>query len=276
MRNETLIQEGLEPYYVASLEEMGVYIDRFSLKALEIRIKAREEYSSPHAFSDALKDGADISVIAEHKRMSPTEEFYLGSNCFDTCEEYQKGGASALSILTQPRYFGGTIEDLTRAAASSALPILQKDFIDSEYQLYHAAAMGADAVLLIVAGLEDERLQTLHTEAASIGLECLVEVHSEPELERALEVGATIIGANNRDLVTGEIDLSVAQSLITCDGIDKSIVFVAESGYDVNDPQHIRDLRNMEVDGVLIGRSLMRADDPAYALEQWLATDQPE
>ncbi len=160
------------------------------------------------------------------------------------------------------------MEDLTVAAEASSLPILRKDFISDEYQLYQARAYGAAAALLIVGGLEQNRLRSLQEEASDIGLECLVEVHDGEELDRAMDLYPAILGINNRNLVTMAVDLGTTRELI--EQVPKGIPVVAESGYSVRDPQHIAELRELSVNGVLIGTALMREKEPAEALAAWL------
>ena len=164
------------------------------------RGRARATAREPRPFQEALTRPG-ISVIAEHKRRSPSagairEDLEL----VDVVRAYERGGAAALSILTEPSHFGGSLDDLLAARAATHLPVLRKDFIVDPYQLYESAAAGADAILLIVAALEPEALLALHREAWALDLDVLVEVHDEEELERALEVDADVIGINNRDL----------------------------------------------------------------------------
>ncbi|MBV8430689.1 MAG: indole-3-glycerol phosphate synthase TrpC [Solirubrobacterales bacterium] len=196
-----------------------------------------------------------ISLIAEHKRRSPSagpirEDLSLE----EVVTAYERGGAAALSVLTEGPNFGGSLEDLRRARAATRLPILRKDFTLDPYQVHEAHAAGADAIILIVAALEDAELAELHALAAELGLAALVEVHDQPELERALAVGPRLIGINNRDLTTLQVDLRRTFELRTA--IPDGVTVVAESGF--SQPEQLRDLR---VDAVLVGESLMRADD---------------
>src|SRR5688572_13829900 len=157
-----------------------------------------------------------LSLIAEFKRRSPSAgEIGGAAGVAEVVQAYERGGAAAVSILTDSRNFGGSLDDLRAARAASGLPILRKDFIVDPYQLAEAAVNGADAVLLIVAALNDDELGLLHDEARTIDLDCLVEVHDEPELERALAVGADVLGINNRDLKDFSVDVSRTQELIT-------------------------------------------------------------
>ena len=175
---------------------------------------------------------------------------------------YERGGAAALSILTETRSFGGSLEDLRAAREASSLPILRKDFIVDPYQLYEAAVGGADAILLIVAALDDPTLHLLHEEARELDLDCLVEVHDEPDLDRALELGCDVIGINNRNLRTLNVDLETTPELLTDVPAGKTVV--SESGY--ANREEFEELERIGVDAVLVGERLMRADDPEQAV----------
>src|SRR5918995_2354202 len=142
-----------------------------------------------------------LSLIAEFKRRSPSSgEIRAGADVAEITGAYEEGGAAALSVLTEGPHFGGSLDDLRAARAATGLPILRKDFTVDPYQLYEAAAGGADAVLLIVAALDDAELASLHREARGLDLDCMVEIHSERELDRALEMDADVVGINNRNL----------------------------------------------------------------------------
>jgi indole-3-glycerol phosphate synthase len=199
-----------------------------------------------------------LSVIAEHKRRSPSagairEELALE----EVVGAYERGGAAALSVLTEGPNFGGALEDLHRAREASRLPLLRKDFILDGYQVHEALAAGADAVLLIVAALSDTQLAELHALARGLGLAALVEVHDEPELARALEAGAELIGINNRDLVTLEVD--IGRTFELRERVPNGVKVVAESGF--SEPGQLDRLEAAGVDAVLIGEALMRSPD---------------
>jgi indole-3-glycerol phosphate synthase len=261
--------ESLAPYYDAAQQEAQAREAFLSLDGLKQMISAMPEQHPQ--FAETLATSAGVSVIAEHKRASPSEgEIDAQSNVARTVEQYRDGGALALSILTQKAHFDGSMDDLTEARQAVQLPILRKDFISSTYQLHDARAFGADAVLLIVGGLKDEELSRLHEEANSIGLDCLVEVHDKRELERALAIEPTLVGINNRNLTTMEGDLNVTRELIT--KVPKCITTVAESRYSVTEPEHMRELRVLGVNAVLMGKALMKHPDPAGALRRWIAT----
>jgi indole-3-glycerol phosphate synthase len=170
---------------------------------------------------------------------------------------YERGGASALSILTEPFHFEGSLDDLREARAATSLPVLRKDYIVDRYQLFEAAAAGADAVLLIVAALELDDLARLYGEARALDLDVLVEVHDEHELETALEVDAEVIGINNRDLGDFTVDIERTYELLSDVPAGKTVV--SESGFSTR--EELDELERVGVDAVLIGETLMRADD---------------
>ena len=209
------------------------------------------------AFVDALTRPG-LSLIAEHKRRSPSagairEDLELE----DVVGAYERGGALALSILTEGPSFGGSLEDLRAARAASSLPILRKDFIVDPYQVQESLAWGADAVLLIVAALSERELVVLHDLAADLGLAALVEVHDQLELEAAIDVGAKLVGINNRDLTTLAVDTNRTFELLG--QLRGGAVIVAESGYSTR--EQLDELAGAGLDAVLIGEALMRAPD---------------
>jgi indole-3-glycerol phosphate synthase len=170
---------------------------------------------------------------------------------------YERGGAAAISILTEERHFGGSLEDLQAAVAATDLPVLRKDFIVDPYQLYESAAAGADAILLIVAALEHDDLYDLYHEARSLDLDVMVEVHDEHELERALDIDAEILGLNNRDLTDFTVDIDRTYELLSDVPAGKTVV--SESGFSTR--EQLDDLDRVGIDAVLVGETLMRAED---------------
>ncbi len=199
-----------------------------------------------------------ISLIAEHKRRSPSAgTLRQGASVTEIVQAYERGGASALSILTERHHFGGALEDLREARFASDLPILRKDFIVDGYQLYESAVAGADAVLLIVAALSPQELARLHREALAIDLDVLVEVHDESELERALEVDAEVIGINNRDLTDFSVNVERTYDLLS--DVPAGKIVVSESGFSVR--EQLDELERVGVDAALVGETLMRAED---------------
>jgi indole-3-glycerol phosphate synthase len=208
-----------------------------------------------------------IAVIAEFKRRSPSAGILReGAKVDEIVRAYERGGASALSVLTEESSFGGSLEDLRVARQLCELPVLRKDFIVDEYQLIEARMAGADAVLLIVAALEAVTLARLHDAAQGLGLEVLVEVHDHDELDRALGVGARLIGVNNRDLRDFSVD--VGRTTLLRGAIPDGIAVVSESG--IAEAGQLRSLEQEGVDAVLVGESLMRAGDPQRALRELL------
>jgi indole-3-glycerol phosphate synthase len=206
-----------------------------------------------------------LSLVAEFKRRSPSAgEISAGAEVADLVAAYERGGAAALSVLTDEVSFGGSLDDLRAARAASGLPILRKDFIVDPYQLYEAAVSGADAVLLIAAALDDEPLAALHEEARMLDLDCLVEVHDEEELERALAIEADVIGINNRDLKELTVDVQTTAELIIDVPAGKTVV--SESGYE--SAAQLEELERIGVDAVLIGEALMRSADPELAVRE--------
>jgi indole-3-glycerol phosphate synthase len=225
------------------------------LAELEGQLQRRGE---DRPFSEALVRPG-LSLIAEFKRRSPSVgDIGAGANVAEMVGAYERGGAAALSVLTDEAHFGGDLADLRAAREACDLPILRKDFIVDRYQLYEAAVYGADAVLLIVRALEPESLATLYREAVALDLDPLVEVHDADELERALELDAAAIGINNRNLDSGEVDVGTTFELMPDVPAGKAVV--AESGISTR-PQ-LDELEGVGVDAVLIGEALMRADDP--------------
>ena len=204
-----------------------------------------------------------IAVIAEFKRRSPSAGTVReGADVNAVVRAYERGGAVAVSVLTEGPSFGGSLEDLRRARRACRLPILRKDFIIDPYQLHEARVAGADAVLLIVAALRDAEIASLQLAARELGLDVLIEVHDQAELGRALEVGAEVIGINNRDLRDFTVDVQRTSQLIG--EVPAGTTVVAESG--ITTAEQVRALEQRGVDAVLVGESLMRAPDPEAAL----------
>jgi indole-3-glycerol phosphate synthase len=229
-------------------------------------LSAVDAARDPHrpSFRDALS-APGIGVIAEFKRRSPSAGVLRESpDVRQIVSAYEHGGAVAASILTEGPNFSGALEDLTTARAACELPLLRKDFIVDPYQLHEALIAGADAVLLIVAALESAQLASLHDRARAIDLDVLVEVHDRAELQRALELGADIVGVNNRDLRDFSVDLERTAQLM--DEIPPGVLVVSESG--IGAPEQLARLQDRGVQAVLVGETLMRAADPAAALRE--------
>lgn len=212
-----------------------------------------------------------LSVIAEHKRRSPSEgEIRPGSDVTEIVQAYDRGGAAALSILTEQKNFGGSLADLDEARLATGLPILAKNFHLDPYQLYESAAHGADAILIVVASVSQKRLRELYEEAHALDLDALVEVHNQEELEQALELEADVIGINNRDLATFEIDVETTFELMA--DIPTGITIVAESG--ISNRDQIERLDDAGVDAVLIGTALMVSEDVEEACRAFTRIDE--
>jgi indole-3-glycerol phosphate synthase len=217
-------------------------------------------------FSEALI-AEGISLIAEMKRASPSRgPIRPEATVTDVVTAYQLAGASAVSVLTEPNWFGGSLDDLVEARAACDLPLLRKDFVVDEYQLLEARVAGADAVLLIVAALDRGRMEELMGAASDLGLDVLVEVHDEKEVETAVESGAEVIGINNRDLHSLEVDLETTFELLA--DVPAGTVVVAESG--ITENEDVERLERAGVDAILVGEALMRADDPVQAVRELL------
>jgi indole-3-glycerol phosphate synthase len=221
--------------------------------------------SSTRGFRARLVQGSreSLCVIAEIKRKSPSKGVLRANlDAAHIASLYEQGGASCLSVLTDEHFFGGSVEDLQIARASTSLPVIRKDFTVSEFDVLDARLMGADCVLLIAAALTDDELSRFHDLAVQIGLEVLVETHDEHELERALNVGATIVGVNQRDLITFEVDHARAERMALL--IPPTVVRVAESG--VRNADDARRLRDAGYDAVLVGESIVTSSDPVAAV----------
>lgn len=231
------------------------------LSASAARLRAD---STPHAFRHALRLEGQANIIAEFKRASPSKGL-ISDNASpeEAAKAYAEGGAVAVSVLTEEDSFLGSLEDLRAVRAAVSLPVLRKDFIFDEYQLYESAEAGADALLLIAAALDDEPLhRLLSITEVELGMDALVEVHTEEELERALLSGATLIGVNNRNLHTFQVSLEV--SVRMAGRVPPDVLLVSESGLTTADD--IERLRRLGYRGFLIGETLMRAASPAEEL----------
>lgn len=232
-------------------------------RSLEEVRNLAEAAGEARPFASALKRKGAVSVIAEYKRRSPSRGPIREDLApAEVARGYEDGGAVALSVLTDQPFFGGRLEHLVEARAVTGLPVLRKDFFVDPWQVWEARAAGADAVLLIVAALEDAELEALVALTTEVGLDALVEVHDRGELERAVGAGARIVGVNNRNLKTMEVSLDTALSLSSA--IPDGVVKVAESGIRTGDD--VRRLRETGFDAFLVGERLMSAPDPGSAL----------
>ncbi len=227
---------------------------------------ALRDVRPPRDFAGALaRRGEPTRIIAEVKRASPS----AGAIASDLdapaqARRYAEAGAAAISVLTDGPGFGGSLADLSAVREAVAVPLLRKDFVIDRYQLLEARLHGADAALLIVAALSDDRLRTLLSECAALGLAALVEVHDRPELEVALSAGARVVGVNNRNLKTFVVDLAVSEALVP--SIPAEVKAVAESG--VRTAADARRLRAGGAANLLVGEALVRAADPGELLRE--------
>ena len=230
------------------------------------RVREAKTRARPHALHSALQaDG--INIIAEFKRRSPSKGMIReGASPSDVARAYQAGGAVAMSVLTEEDYFAGSLDDLREVKSTVELPVLRKDFIVDEYQVYESAAAGADAILLIVAALDDELLLRLRRLAEDeLGMDALVEVHTSEEMRRAAACGAKLIGVNNRDLRTFAVSLETSLSLAR--EAPSEALLISESG--LNNAADLQRLYDAGYRGFLIGETLMRAEDPSAALRSF-------
>jgi indole-3-glycerol phosphate synthase len=226
---------------------------------------ARAEVLPPtRGFAAALR-GGPLAVISEIKRRSPSKgDLFPDLVPADLARTYEAGGASCLSVLVDEEFFGGSVADLQAARAACSLPVLRKDFTVDARDVADARLMGADAVLLIVAALSDDELRTFHDLAADLGLDALVEVHDQAELDRAAAVGATLVGVNQRDLATFTVDRDLAAKLRPA--MPEGAVTVAESG--VRGRADAEDLAAAGYDAILVGESLVTSADPGAAVAE--------
>ncbi len=254
---------------------MATYLDRIleghraaaaaDPRSLEDVVRAARAAPPPRGFAAALTAAAasELAVIAEVKRRSPSRgDLAADLDPAGVAREYEIGGAACLSVLTDQEWFGGSAEDLAAARDAVGIPVLRKDFTVSALDVADARAMGADAVLLIVAALDDAELADLHALALDLGLDVLVEVHDEAELARALAVGATLVGVNQRDLVTFDVDTDRAVRVGTA--MPHDVLRVAESG--IRGPDDAGRLSAAGFHAVLVGESVVTAGDRAASV----------
>jgi indole-3-glycerol phosphate synthase len=257
----------LEQLINATRERVAQRKSQRSLAELEREVAERGE---GRPFREALAHPG-TSLVAEYKRRSPSAGLIReGASVADVVQAYERGGAAALSVLTEEDHFGGSLQDLHEARAASSLPILRKDFTLDPYQLYEARAAGADAVLLVVGSLTDEQLGRLYAETRALDLDALVEIHDEEELERALEFDVDVIGINNRDLTDFTVDLSRTFDLLADVPAGKTVV--SESGIVYR--EQVEELERVGVDAVLVGETVMRAEDPELACRDLAGADE--
>lgn len=253
---------------------MATYLDRILARHREVAASDRRrtetlrelalQQPATRGFAAALRGVDGLGVISEIKRRSPSKgDLFADLDPSALAATYQRGGATCLSVLTDEEFFGGSAADLQAARGACTLPVLRKDFTVSEHDVYDARIMGADCVLLIAAALGVDELAHLHGIAVDVGLDVLVEIHDEAELGQALGAGATLVGVNQRDLVTFQVDH--ARALRMAGVIPEGVVRVAESG--VRGIDDARALHEAGYHAVLVGESLVTAADPAEAVQ---------
>jgi indole-3-glycerol phosphate synthase len=250
-------------------EEIAERSATITIADLKAQIEAQKGTATdPRGFvasmQRALAEGRS-AVIAEVKKASPSKGV-LREN-FQPAEialSYQQGGASCLSVLTDVDFFQGSTEYLQQARAACSLPIIRKDFIVDEYQVYEARAMGADCILLIVSALDDAKMAALNDLAVSLGMDVLIEVHDAEELQRSLPLGNTLVGINNRNLHTFDVTLQATIDLL--DQIPEDRIVVTESG--ILAPEDVALMRQHQVNSFLVGEAFMRADNPGQRLAE--------
>ena len=259
----------LESLVEATYEALDERRSRVPISELEALAADREEDDRP--FAEALARPG-TSLIAEHKRRSPSAGVISeGRSCADVVAAYERGGAAALSVLTEERHFGGSLEDLRAARDATHLPILRKDFTVDEYMLVEAKALGADAVLLVVGAFRHaDDLAEMYNTARSLDLDAIVEVSEPEELEVALAADADVIGINNRNLEDFSVDTRRTYELLA--DVPAGKIVVSESG--ISTREQIEELERVGVDAVLAGGAVMAADDPERAVRELVGPEE--
>lgn len=254
----------LDAIFKAKRRRVAQRRESTALSDLIVSARARRLSTDSHRLRNALS-GNGVNIIAEIKRASPSRGIIKDDvDAAAIARAYERGGAKAISVLTEEDHFQGSMNDLEAARDAVSLPLLQKDFVFDEFQIYEAAGAGADAVLLIVAMLDDETLANLHEIAEDrLGMDALVEVHDHEELERARRIGVRLIGVNNRDLKTFDVSLDISRGLAR--SAPEGAIMVAESG--LKRREDIMELKDLGFQGFLIGETLMRASDPEGELK---------
>lgn len=257
---------------VTILDEIVVYKRQFVAKVQEKKsldwvCRVAERTPKPPSFIESLVKNDDIAVIAEIKKASPSVGiFRTDFDPISIAEVYASNGASAISVLTDEKFFQGSVEDLKQVSNKVELPLVRKDFVIDAYQIYETKLLGASAVLLIVSVLSPTELKKMLRLCFEVGLDAIVEVHTEEEISVAIQAGAEIIGINNRNLQTFQTDLDTTQRLIN--SIPDTVVVISESG--IRTREDVVRLRNVGADAVLVGEVLMYQPDPGCQLRELL------
>ena len=254
---------------MTSQRERMARVSEAEREAVRAQAFAQRSARRAHAFREAISRTDRTNIIAEVKRSSPSAgAIRMDADVLQVVAAYERAGAAAISVLTEGSHFGGSLDDLKRAAGLAKVPLLRKDFVVDEHQVYEAAAAGAGAVLLIVAGLSERMLVKLRSLAEDdLGMDALIEVHSADELAVALNAGAAMIGVNNRNLQTLQVTLDTARNLARLPHGDAPMV--AESG--LKTPQDVAGLKALGYCAFLIGEALMRAGDGESALREMVS-----
>lgn len=206
-------------------------------------------------------------VIAEHKRRSPSKScINFKTSLQDVAKGYEDAGASGMSVLTNGKYFGGSLDDLILARAATKMPLLRKEFIIDEYQIIEAKAFGADAILLIAACLTQNQIKSFSKTAQNLGLEVLLEVHDQEELDKALMPSINLFGVNNRNLKTFEVSIETSKQLV--DRIPDEFVKISESG--ISTVEAVKELQSVGFDGFLMGEHFMKSENPGHSAQQFI------
>lgn len=258
----------LDKIFETKRKRVAAVKDAIDVSALVERAREVRAHATRHHFLSALSKRDDLNIIAEFKKASPSKGMINGeADPAETARQYERAGASAISVLTEEDHFKGSIDDLRTIHAATSLPILRKDFIFDEFQIYEAAEAGADAILLIVASLGVGKLAELRRIAEEdLWMDVLVEVHTGEEMEVAASIGARLIGVNNRNLRTFEVSLDVSRQLVRLAPSDATLI--AESG--LRRHEELVELRQMGYSGFLIGESLMTSSGPEQELRRFM------
>ena len=253
----------LEKIVVDKRQEVALKKQLISIDSLEkFPLFERKSPSLTRSLNEA-----EVGIIAEHKRRSPSRAVINNSlDVHKVAQGYQNAGASGMSVLTDGKYFGGSLDDLILARSTTDLPLLRKDFTIDEYQIIEAKAYGADVILLIAAVLEQSEIQKFSELAANLGMEVLLEVHNLQELNNSLVPGIQMLGVNNRNLKTFEVDLNTSRELSR--HIPDGMVKVSESG--ISNSEAIRDLQEFGYRGFLVGEHFMKTDDPGKSAKEFI------
>jgi indole-3-glycerol phosphate synthase len=258
----------LEKILAAKRTRLAKAKSEIDIAVLAERAREFRSHSQTHRLHGALSAASQINIIAEFKRASPSKGLINdAADPTDIARAYEAGGAAAISVLTEEGFFVGTLGDLKKVRAATSLPVLRKDFIIDEFQIYESAAAGADSILLIVAALTDAELKKFHQLAHDeLGLDVVVEVHTPGEFERAVAMDAAVIGVNNRDLRSFEVSLDVSRELVRSK--PSGSLMISESG--LRSAAELSELHELGYDAFLIGETLMRSKHPELELRTWL------